>query len=437
MQKAGFKKLILISLLVLIAVSLVACSSQKPQNTAEEQTGFKPKFDTQTKATVKVVGHYNNFEALEAEFNRFNEYYPNVELSYSYLNNYSGIILTSLNGNDAPDIFFVYPWMVTTPDNRDLMQAAEDLSDQSLGIDLSCIRESVIIKDTDGRLPMIPIYSTTVGMMVNDSIFEKEKISIPKTYDELVSACEALQKAGYSYPVMGYNSTSLLLFPLYYPYFNSQLFGNSSALTDLNEMKPGAGEHARKALDLVSDFAGRGFIDTEACSALENDYNAVIMRFFEGDIPMMMASGGTVSGTEKRESQSEAFSANPFKYSFRPVPSTEKGGYFLESVSIGFGVNKNSKNLDMANEFMRFLISAEELNRMARNKRMVTPSKDIFPDDIYASFGELPAEHVISQSELGLDETPDAQVRLAAWLIANGKLTVDEAISSFGDITNE
>ena len=437
MRNNGFKNLILVLLFVFTAVSLAACSSQKPQNSTEEKTGFTPKLDSQTKATVKVVGHYNNFEALEAEFNRFNEYYPNVELSYSYLDSYSGVILTALNGNEAPDIFFVYPWMVTTPENRDLMQAAEDLSDKSLEIDLSCVRESVLTKDLDGRLPMIPIYSTTVGMMVNDSIFEKEKISIPKTYNELVSACETLQKAGYAYPVMGYNSTSLLLFPLYYPYFNAQLFGNSSALTDLNEMKPGAGEHARKALELVSDFAGRGFIDTEACSALENNYNAVIMRFFEGDIPMMMASGGTVSGTEKRESQSEAFSTKPFKYSFHPVPSTEKGGYFLESVSVGFAVNKNSQNLDMANEFMRFLISTEELNRMAQTKRMVTPSKDIFPGDIYASFGELPAENVINQSELGLEETPDSQVRLAAWLIANGKLTVDEAISNFGELSDK
>ena len=66
--------------------------------------------------------------------------------------------------------------MVTNPDNKELMQTAEDLSDASLGIDLSCIRDSVLIKDTEGRTPMVPIYSTTIGMMVNESIFEKEKI---------------------------------------------------------------------------------------------------------------------------------------------------------------------------------------------------------------------------------------------------------------------
>ena len=59
----------------------------------------------------------------------------------------------------------------------------------------------------------------------------------------------------------------------------------------------------RGALELVDDFMSRGYVDLDGCSQLENDYNAVIMRFFEGDVPMMMASANTVSGTEKRESQ--------------------------------------------------------------------------------------------------------------------------------------
>ena len=34
------------------------------------------------------MGDYGNFEALEAEFDRFNEYYPNVSLSYVKLDDY-------------------------------------------------------------------------------------------------------------------------------------------------------------------------------------------------------------------------------------------------------------------------------------------------------------------------------------------------------------
>jgi len=199
-------------------------------------------------------------------------------------------------------------------------------------------------------------------------------------------------------------------------------------------MEPGAGEYMRSALELADAFIRDGVIDLESCNELEDDYNAVIMRFFEGDVPMMFASGNTVSGTEKRESQSEAFTAHPFPYSFHPVPSTEQGGYFINTISMGFAVNKNSQNLDMANEFMRFLVSTEELNRMARAKRMVTPCEDMSLDGVYASFGQVDEEHRINLSELGLEDTPNDQVRRAGWRVSNGLMTVDEAVEAFGTL---
>lgn len=433
-MKIQVRKWILLALVLVLAFSMTACSRKEAAKEQEVEVGFKPRLDTSTTCKITVVGHYSNFEALEAEFNLFNQYYPNVEMNYTYLDNYNGIIVTALSSAEAPDIFFTYPWMVYQEKYNDLYKAAVDLSDPALGIDLSCIRSSLLYKDANGKVPTVPIYTTTYGMMVNENIFEKEGIAVPKTYNELISACEALKKAGYANPIMAYNRGSFMLFPLYFPLFCAQIQGNQKALDDLNAMKEGSGEYMRSSLELAADFMSRGFVDIESCNALENDYNAVIMRFFEGDVPMMLASGNTVSGTEKRESQSKAFSANPFRYSFQPVPSTEQGGYSLNSISLGFAINGNSKNLDMAKEFMRFLVNTEELNRMAKAKRMVTPCNVMALDDIYAAFGQLDVSHVINQSELGLDDTPDQQVRKAGWQVSNGNMTVDEAISAFGTL---
>jgi len=143
-----------------------------------------------------------------------------------------------------------------------------------------------------------------------------------------------------------------------------------------------------------------------------------------------------VSGTEKRESLSEAFAAHPFRYSLYPVPSTEEGGYFLDTVSMAFAVNKNSKALDMANEFMRFLICTEELNQMAREKRMVTPCIDMSLDAVYTSFGALGQDQIIYISDLGLDDAPDTQVRRAGNRVSTGQLTVDQAVAAFGTFEN-
>ena len=199
-------------------------------------------------------------------------------------------------------------------------------------------------------------------------------------------------------------------------------------------MKPEAGEYIRAALALESDFMEHGYIDLEACNELEKDYDPVIMRFFEGDVPMMMTTGNTVSGTEKRQSKSESYTAHPFRYSFYPVPSTEEGGYFINEVSLGFGVNQNSRNPEMVNEFMRFLVSTDELNGMAKAKRLVTPCVDMSLDGMYAAFGKLDAQRIINLSELGLLEAPADQVNKAGKLVSDGLMTVDEAVAAFGSI---
>ena len=75
---------------------------------------------------------------------------------------------------------------------------------------------------------------------------------------------------------------------------------------------------------------------------------------------------------------------------------TNDGGIFLNSVNLCFSVNKNSKNLEMTNEFMRFLISNEELGNMSKIKRMMTPAKDMSLDEMYASFSDAKAKHLKS-----------------------------------------
>ena len=139
-----------------------------------------------------------------------------------------------------------------------------------------------------------------------------------------------------------------------------------------------------------------------------------------------------MSGTEKRERQSDAFTANPFKYSFYPVPSTENGGYFLNTISMGFTVNGNSRNLAITNEFMRFLVRTSELNLIAQSKRLVSPFKDIKLDKIYRSFGEVSADRTIYSYVLGLEDAPDVQVRRAGMQVTNGTMTVEEAVEAFG-----
>ena len=143
----------------------------------------------------------------------------------------------------------------------------------------------------------------------------------------------------------------------------------------------------------------------------------------------MLCDADTVSGTLKRESQSQAFSASPFKYSFYTFPASDEGSDFVNSVAVGFSVNKNSVNLQAVNEFMRFLVRTEELNNLAKIKRLITASRDYSFDEIYSP---LSASSPLYLNELGLVDAANEQMRKAVYQVMLGNMSVDEAAANYG-----
>ena len=430
------KRMLIVLLAALTVLALTACSSQKQESAAPEK-GFQPALDTNTTCHISVAGGYDNFEALEAEFNRFNESYPNVELVFTKVDDYNNMIGTVLNGNDAPDIYVNYSWMYGRDQYKSSIDHAENLADSALGLDLDCIRSNIILKTDDGTLPMVPVFANTYGMLVNKDLFEKEGLKVPTTYKELVEVCKAFREKGYKSPLMGFTkeeTTSLFSLTMY-PFFCGTVASDAEAVKKLNSLDASAGEYMRPSLEKLTQFLNDGCVDLSACADIENNYDAVIMRFFEGDVPMMACSGDTVSGTKKRESRSEAFIANPFAYTFVPVPITDDGAYFLDMPNLQFSVNKESKNLDMANEFMRFLVTSGELNEMAQNKGLMSPTKDLSFNSVYAAFGDVPESRILSPEVIGLTDDAVLQFRQADFGVGTGAMTIDEAIAKFGSYT--
>ena len=430
------KKAMCMFLAVLMILGLAACGAEK-QEAAPTEAGFKPALDSSSSCHISVAGGYSNFEALEAEFDRFNEYYPNVDLTFTKVDDYNNMIGMVLNGNDAPDIYVNYSWMYGRDQYQDSIDHAENLADPSLGLDLDCIRSNMILNTGDGTLPMIPVFSNTYGMLVNNDLFKKEGLSVPTTYQELVAVCNAFREKGYENPLMGFSreeTTSLFTLTIY-PFFCGTLAQDEEAVKKLNSLDPSAGEYMRSSLEKIVQFLNDSCVNLDACAEIENNYEAVILRFFEGDVPMMTCSGDTVSGTKKRESRSESFLAKPFSYSFVPVPMSDEGAVFLDMPNLQFSVNKESANLEMANEFMRFLVTSRELSEMAQNKGLMSPTKDLSFNSMYAAFGSIPESRIISPEVLGLTDDAVIQLRMAVYGVATGAMTIDEAVAGFGTYT--
>ncbi|MCR5331062.1 MAG: ABC transporter substrate-binding protein [Lachnospiraceae bacterium] len=357
------KKITTAVLVIALVTGTAGCKKEEADNTE-----FKPGLPTETTCSIRVAGNYSNFESLESEFERFYEYYPNASLNYVYLDDYDHTIASALMSDEAPDIYVTASWMLDDEKMAPVLENAEVLSDPALNIDLECIRKGARWTLANGDVIMFPIFTRSYGMLVNMDIFEKNALAIPENYPGLVEACKKLKAAGYENPVMGANgkTTSSLYYAFSFPLFCANVISHPESVASLNAMDSSAGEMMRPALEKLKEFLDLGYIDPAKCAEeMQDDYNAVIMRFFEGDVPMMLGSGDMVSGTLKRESKSEAFLANKFRYKFYVVPIEDDGGYFLDAVNLFFSVNKNSKNLDMTNEFIRFLTREKELGNMA------------------------------------------------------------------------
>ena len=428
-------KKIICTITSIMSLALLVSCSKAPK---EADEAFKPSLDTETRCEIKVVGDYSNFEALEAEFDIFNEFYPNVALSYEKVDDYSNTLTTVLEGTDKPNIFFSYAaWTSGDAKYNKIISHMENLADPALKLNLNCIRPGLINHDKNNNVLMVPVFSRTYGTLVNNDLFKKEGIAIPQTWDELLTACASFIEKEYKSPMMGYSlkTSNCLMHTIAYPLVVATLAKDPKALEDANNLVASAGENLREALTKVKQLVDNGAINLEECDKISDNYTQVILRFFEGDVPMMICTGDTVSGTKKRESQSEAFKNNPFDYSFLPIPLTNKGGYFIDSPSIEFSVNKDCENLDMTNEFMRFLIRKSELNNMASLKRLVTPTNELSFDPVYAPFGKIPADRTFSPEVLGVKDPLVNQLRIASFKVAKNQLTVDEAVAQYGSLS--
>lgn len=432
-MKKFMKRFNVLMLAMIMAATMSACTAAAPSDEPTE-TGFSPKCDTETEARISVMGSYANFESLEAEFERFGAYYPNVEMEYVALDDYDNTISSALAGAEPPDIYVMNSWMEGKKRHELLFESAENLADPQLEINLSCIRPDNFINSDSDNIIMMPIFTSSYGMLVNEKLFEENDLAIPTNYEELLYVCEKLREAGYESPVMGANvdEASGIYYPMSFPMFCKNVMENQDRIEQLRNLEPDAADIMRPALERMKEFIDTGYIDIEKCTAeITDGYNEVIMRFFEGDVPMMLGSGDTVSGTRKRESKSDAFTANPFEYSFHVFPIGDDGGYFLNAPTIYFAVNKNSANLDMANEFMRFLTSSGELENMAEIKRIITPTNNFSFDKVYSSLADIPADRAFNYTETNINDEITTAFKKAAYNVANGIMTIDEALENY------
>lgn len=422
------KKLFATLLTAFTAITLASCGN----SSGGSKESFIPALDTKTKCEIKMVGDYDSFPEMLEEFKKFRKYYPNVLISYSPISGkeYTDRIAVILEG-DKPNMFFSSTWMIDDEKYETIVSHMEDLSNPELNINLSCIRPGLI---SSGNNLMVPLFGRTYGMLVNNTLFKKEKLKVPSNFNELLAVCKSFKDKGYSNPMMGYSlePSNSLMNTIAYPAVVAELANNPDAIELANNLDSRAGVYTRSALSAVDQLAKSGAFVVSECNKIEDNYDKVLVRFLEGDVPMMICADDTPSGAKKRETRVQAFIDHPFSYSYAPIPVGDNGGYLIDNPSKLLSVNKHCENLDMTNEFMRFLVSTTELNELATRKNLISSTKKISFDSIYAPFGKVPAERTFSPEGLDFKDAIKVQVRKAAYKVGTGEIDVETAVAQYG-----
>ena len=422
-----------IAVMAMAGIMLAGCTTKK---TEEQKTGFVPALDTSASVTINVVGAYDNFPSLDKVALDFAEYYPNVIVNYSKVDDYNNVMDMLLVDNPDVDIFMATnTWVKTSSVVDDVVVNLYDTD-----MDLTALDEGVLesAKSGDGELYRLPLFSVCSGLIVNTTLLKENGLEIPTDYEEFINCCETLKAAGYT-PIYGYDADGKTTFSqgLY-----SGMVMTMAAKADadgttskaINAYEEGAESIYLDALEKIEDFSKLGYYSKETNSEITDSYENAILRFFEGDVPFLAATSETMSGTAKRESKSESFTDNPFEYTFIATPLGEDAGYVYVNCSAGLALNKNGANLEYAEEFLRFYCQVEELNDSADTKGMLSTSSDADAAKAFPDLDMSNSDYVAYISDFYLESIPSETINEIIRLVSDDGVLAKDALAQYDDI---
>ena len=370
MKKNVNRMIAFASVAAMAVTGLAGCGSDNSDkaDTTDTKTEaeFQPSLDTEEDVTLEIAGAMGNFEALDQVINDFNEYYPNVTVSYEQNDIYA--LSDYMKNNSYVDIFMTSDANVRSKDHENLY-VYDYCLDLAEVLDTSDIDSELIKACTvDGKLARIPLAKLMCGLVVNKTLLENEGLEVPQNYEEFLTVCEALKAKGYT-PIQSArnHACSDLILPM-----AMSILGNDDELKEMVQKNdPAYAESLVPVYEKLEEILQKGYISNEVNEKYpEDNYNGSIMNFFEGDVPFWVTTTESFSGMKKREAKSETFSAEPFEYEFIDAPLGDEGVFDYEEPWYGFSVNKDSEDVDYAVEFMKFLTQEEELNKLAEIKGM-------------------------------------------------------------------
>lgn len=338
-----------VAILMASAISLSCFTACSGNGKSEEENNSKG-------VTLKVFdAHAYGLEEYAKMAEKFEEAHPGVKVEVQHAANDNDTLLQSrINAGDIPDIFavesgtdaqkyyeYAYDW---TKDKETLGKFMDDALDTG--------------RDEKGNVMSLPWTYENMGLLYNKDLFEKAGITeLPSTISELEAACEKLRAAGITAFALAAKENWVLQ-QVATHFMMDKSLDAKGVVEELNSGKQ-TFKNMKNFHNLYEflDLAVKYGPD----KPLEVDWEAS---------ENMLANGQAAIIHMGDWCQSTLDSFNPnANLAFLPCPVSDNpdDATILSSSNWTYIVNKDSKNLDLAKEYLEYILSSEEGQRWMCN----------------------------------------------------------------------
>ncbi|MFP3154889.1 extracellular solute-binding protein [Lachnospiraceae bacterium ZAX-1] len=339
---------------------------------------------------------------------------------------------------DMPDIF-----NITGLDVIDTLNQSGNIADLTDKVKANGFADKVLPNSqsklyhpNDDKVYTLPYMGNEVTLLfANTELFEKNKIKIPETLDELKTACTEFNKLGIT-PIATFGKETWLCMALVEMiitrYVPSGFRGLDDGTVTIDD--PGFLQGAQEVLDLVN----AGMLSS---SAVNTNYEQAAAQFYNGEAAMLVNGQWEISSSEEKLGDKATWIPLPSKTEedFQTAQYNFVGG---SGTPGGFAVSPHSENYDTAVEVACYIAEKYAwFNYNMRGSVMVAIDVDKEPNvempammqklaDYIPKMGETTLLFSLSGTELTVTIQDECQRLLS------GNTTAEEFVANIKRVIN-
>lgn len=363
---------------VTLALSIVLTGCGGSSNVGKESD---VKSGEKTAATETTVAETKRAEPVKLKFlgfktgkeegaipeliKKFESENQNVTVEYEGIpttGGYDDVLKTRLAAGDEMDVFMSQiAYKKLFADANYIM----DLSDQKWVGNLTDTMKKHV--DIDGKSYCFPIETAGLGMFANMTLLEKNGLSLPANFNEMLEVCEKLKNAKATPFILG-NKTGWSGAIILNNGVSATFFNEDEELPkNIAEGKANISEVYMPMLKKYMTLVDKGYINADSCLGMEFNDQAVT-EYAKGNSAFLI--GGTWMISQIKDARKED------KFVFAPIPVQDEGAAkaFLLPGGALF-VNSKTKNTELCKQFVDFWAQDDNLSIYLKSQGSYTTLK--------------------------------------------------------------